>query len=235
MKPPLPAPSTELAAVLPSPGPTPLWARLTNVLACPGEVLEEVAGSPPRWRYGLGPTLILALMSFSLATGMNPDVSGAAAAAGAGGEAGAVVLAARVRLLSGLAALLAVVAGTAWSALVLWCLGRACLRARFSYGKAVEMVALTAPIVALGLVVTALLGAATGHADARPALSWLMGGLPADHRVRLAGETVNVFHLWATAVLALGLSKLGGVSFKDGAFWVFGYWLVFKLVLVALA
>ena len=39
----------------------------------------------------------------------------------------------------------------------------------------------------------------------------------------------------ANALLAIGLSKLSGVSFKESAFWVLGYWLLVKLALVVLA
>ncbi len=46
---------------------------------------------------------------------------------------------------------------------------------------------------------------------------------------------LNVFQLWTTAVLAVGLSKLARVPFKDAAFWVFGYWFMAKLALVMLA
>jgi hypothetical protein len=56
-----------------------------------------------------------------------------------------------------------------------------------------------------------------------------------DNRVREVLGVCNVFHLWTTTVLAVGLSKLSGVSFKESAFWVFGYWLVIRLALIVLA
>jgi hypothetical protein len=46
---------------------------------------------------------------------------------------------------------------------------------------------------------------------------------------------LNFFHLWTTTVLAIGLSRLSGVTFKESAFWVFGYWLVARVALILLA
>ena len=89
-----------------------------------------------------------------------------------------------------------------------------------------EVVALASIILALGAIVTALLIGASGNPDARPALSFFVPHLPSASPVRLLLDTFNFFHLWTTTVLAIGLSRLSGVSFKESAVWVFGYWLV---------
>ncbi len=125
-------------------------------------------------------------------------------------------------------------AGTFWSAFLLWFIGRAFLRTRFSYLKAVEVVALTSIIVALGAIVTALLIGISGDPATRPALSFFARRLPSTSHVRLLLDTLNFFHLWTTTVLAIGLSRLSGVSFKECAFWVFGYWVVARLALILL-
>jgi hypothetical protein len=36
-------------------------------------------------------------------------------------------------------------------------------------------------------------------------------------------------------VLAVGLAKLSGVTFKESAFWVFGYWVLLRIALILLA
>jgi hypothetical protein len=118
---------------------------------------------------------------------------------------------------------------------LLWFIGRAFLRTRFSYMKAVEVVALTGSIVALGAIVTALLISASGNPAARPALSFFAPRLPSDDPARLVLDILNFFHLWTTTVLAIGLSRLSGVTFKESAFWVFGYWLVARVALILLA
>ena len=103
------------------------------------------------------------------------------------------------------------------------------MRTHFSYLKALEVVSLTGSVAALGAIVTILLIAATGNTAVRPALSLLTGS----NQDSL--QALNVFHLWATAVLAIGLSKLSGASFREAAFWVFGYWLVARMGLILLS
>src|SRR5262249_28581514 len=76
-------------------------------------------------------------------------------------------------VVSGVAICLGAIGGTFWSALVLWLIGRVVLRSRFGFLKALEVVSLSATVLILGGVVTALLVSATGDATARPALSLL--------------------------------------------------------------
>ena len=137
-------------------------------------------------------------------------------------------------LVSSLTVCLAAFAGTFWSAFVLWFIGRVFLKVRFSYAKTLEVVGLTGVILVLGTVFTGLLIATSGDAAARPALSMLGGKLSAGPG-RQVLDTLNLFHLWTTTVLAIGLSKLSGVSFKEAAFWVFGYWLFARIALIILA
>jgi hypothetical protein len=226
-------PSVTPATAAPASAVTSLPARLANLLACPGEVFEDLAAAPPRLVNWLLPTLLVALTSSVLAAAL---ASGGPAIAsvvivGAGKTA---LLPPQRQVVSAVTITLAAFGATAWSALVLWFIGRVFLNARFSYGKAVEIVGLTGVIVSLGAVITALLVVASGDAAARPALSLFASGLPADDPVRAVLGVFDLFHLWATAVLAIGLSKLSGVSLKESAFWVFGYWLVLRLALILL-
>src|SRR6266545_3563248 len=134
-------------------------------------------------------------------------------------------------MVTSLTVCLAAFAGTFWSAFVLWFIGRVFLKVRFSYLKTLEVVGLTGIILVLGTIVTGLLIAASGDAAARPSLSMLGGKLCAG-RARQVLDTLNVFHLWTTTVLAIGLSRLSGVTFKEAAFWVFGYWLFARIALI---
>jgi hypothetical protein len=129
----------------------------------------------------------------------------------------------------------AAVVGSLWSAFVLWFISRFFLKVRVPAAKILEVIGLTSVILLLGTIVTALLGAAVGDPAARPALSLLAVGLkPESHLARVLGA-LNLFHLWTTAVLAIGLSRLAGVSFKEAAFWVFGYWVASRLALILLS
>jgi hypothetical protein len=89
-------------------------------------------------------------------------------------------------------------------------------------------------VLVLGAVVTQLLISASANPAARPSLALIVPKLAAGP-LRQVFDTLNVFHLWATGVLAVGLSKLSGVSFKEAAFWVFGYWLFARIALIILA
>ena len=89
--------------------------------------------------------------------------------------------------------------------------------------------------MALGAIVTALLIGIVGDPATRPALSFFAPHLPSASPVRLVLDMFNFFHLWTITVLAIGLSRLSGVTFKESAFWVFGYWLVARLALILLA
>lgn len=220
-----------------------LAAKLLDMLSSPGEVFDEVVAAPPRFANWLVPTVLVALASlFLLRASSNEGVSVVTTSQAVEAqpatldsvtvqaEAGSV----DSQKLSALATCGGAFAGTFWSAFLLWFIGRAFLRTRFSYLKTVEVVALTGSIVALGAIVTALLIGISGDPATRPALSFFARHLPSTNRVRLLLGTFNFFHLWIITVLAIGLSRLSGVSFKESAFWVFGYWFVARLALILL-
>jgi len=229
----LPAPNTD-------PVSTPLREKLLNIFVSPGEVFEEVVASPPKPACWLVPTLLVCLTAL-IALLVAPVKEQRAAELRHLLETGAIVSSETGRLFSRLlpAAVLTVatssVAGTFWSAFVLWCIGRMFLKTRFRYRKAMEVVGLTGMILALGTIVTALLIAATGDAAARPALSLLAGQSNTGNKVYSGLEAMNFFHLWAATVLGVGLSKLARVSFNEAAFWVFGYWVALRVALILLA
>src|SRR2546426_1400864 len=193
---------------------TPLRAKLVNIFVCPSEVFEEIAASPHKAANWSIPTVLVSLTGVvSIFISSANDLEAA--------QARAAVL----------TVILATWIGTIWSALVLSFIGRVFLKVQFSFVKAFEVVALTAMILALGSVVTSLLVVATGDAAARPAPSLLIAEFNPTDKLHSALSALNFFHLWATTVLAAGLSKLSGVSFKEAAFWVLGYWLAWRLSL----
>src|SRR5580658_10219530 len=97
---------------------------------------------------------------------------------------------------------------------------------RFSYWKSLEVAGLSGFILVLGAIFTFLLIAQSNNFAARPSLSlFLLKSHPSD-RLRAALDAFNLFHLWSVTLLAIGLSKLSATSFKESAYWVFGYWLL---------
>ncbi|MEO8426275.1 MAG: YIP1 family protein [Verrucomicrobiota bacterium] len=219
---------------------TPIHQKLLNIFVSPGEVFEEVIMAPPRMVNWVAPTLLICVAGLILlrvatsneptATAISPPVE-----VGAVSAAQAEKLSGDSQMISWLTVCLVAILGTLWSSFVLWFVGRAFLKTRFSFLKTVEVVGLTGIILVLGSIVTALLIAACGNSAARPALSLLASELDTTNPIRAVLDVLNLFHLWTTTVLAVGLSKLSGVSFKESAFWVFGYWLLARIALIILA
>ncbi len=219
---------------------TSLGAKLVNVFVCPRLVFDEVAGAPPRLWNWLVPTLLVCLTSLILLAATTGKEQVADRVRGMVQErqlssVEAESMSQGWRITSALGTAAGALAGTVWAAFVLWVMGRYFLKTRFAFGKALEVAGVSNVIVALGAVFTLALIGATGDAAARPALSLLAGPLPADSPVRALLEILNVFHLWAIALLAVGLSRLSRVSLKESAFWVFGYWVVTRMALILLA
>jgi hypothetical protein len=210
---------------------TSLREKMLNMLVTPGDVFDEVIAAPPcsaNWRV---PTLLVCLagiVSLRL-IGIEPLAQGRSLSV-----AEAQMMTGGWPLVSSLAVCLAAFAGTFWSAFVLWFMGRLFLKAHFSFVKSLEVVGLTGIILALGTVITGLMIAASGDAAARPAFSLLLKADSAS-TLRAMFDTLNVFGLWATAVLTIGLSRLSAVTLKEAAFWVFSYWLLARIALILLA
>jgi Yip1 domain len=219
--------------------PTSLRQKLFNIFVSPSDVFDEVIASAPNlanWRI---PTLFVCLATIiSLQTGsfavQSSDTIHHLTAAGTISAAQAQALAGAWPLLSALLVCLATFAGTCCSAFVLWFIGRAFLKVRFPYLKALEIVGLTGIISVLSSITTILLVAASGDPTTRLALSLLTTKLNHTGSFYQILETLNLFHLWSTTVLAIGLSRLCNVTFNEAAFWVFGYWMLARIVLILL-
>ncbi len=218
--------------------PTSTCEKLLNLFVSPTDVFDEVIASPPNlanWRI---PTLLACLLTIiSLQLGNLPTQSSASihhlAQSGAISAAQAQALAGAWPLLSALLVSIATFAGSCWSALILWLISRILLKVHFPYLKALEIVGLTGIISVLGSITTILLIAACGPA-ARPAFSLFLPNMSPTRTFYQILDTLNLFHLWSTTVLAIGLSRLCNVTFKEAAFWVFGYWMGARIVLIVL-
>lgn len=193
-----------------------LPVRLMFVFVSPGETFQRIASAPPNVANWVSSTILVAFAGIVLFKTI-PETEAAR------------------QWISALAGGLSAFVGVFWSALVLWFIGRVFLKTRFPFMKAVEIVALSGLVLALGTVVTALLISVSGDPTARPALSLFVDQSGTSARVHAALDVMNLFHLWTTTLLAMGLSRLSGVSFKESAFWVFGYWFLARIALALLA
>jgi hypothetical protein len=221
------------------PTPTLLRAKLLNVFAGPGEVFEEIVAGPPsaaNWRVPMLLVTLTGILLLGTATTEKQTATAIRQLVGAGtiSAAGAEASSGGWPLISSLMVCVSACAGTFWSAFVLWFIGRVFLKCRFSFLKAVEVAGLSTLILALGTVVTALLILATGDSFARPALSLLAGKFNPSDKLPQLLAAINLFHVWTAAVLSVGLAKLSGVSAREAALWVFGYWIVLRVALILL-
>ena len=224
----------------PPPAATSLAARLLDLFVSPSEVFEQVVAEEvnlANWRVPMllaclaGVVLLRVTAIDDQAAVAIQQLTGTAKASAGRGEA----MAGGWKILSSLAVCFGAVAGSLWSAFVVWLIGRCFLNVRFSYLKTLEIVGLTSIILVLGSIVTCLLIALSGDTAARPSLSLFGANRSSTMALRTVLDSMSVFHIWTTTILAIGLSKLSGVSFKESAFWVFGYWLGCRMALVILA
>ena len=231
---------TPTTALLLSPSSAPstsIRAKLLNIFVSPTDVFDEIIASPPNlanWRI---PTLLVCLASI-ISLHMGPFSAESSihrlAQVGTNSDAQTHALAGTWPLTSALSVCLATLCGSLWSAFVLWYVGRTFLKVNFPYVKALEIVGLTSIISVLGAIFTILLIAASGDPSAQPALSCLISKLDHNQRLYKIFATCNFFYLWSTTVLAIGFSRQCRVSFKEAAFWVFGYWIATRIILILL-
>jgi hypothetical protein len=113
--------------------------------------------------------------------------------------------------------------------LLIWLVGTRVFKAHFEFMTAVEAAALAGMIGLLGTLIRMLLALVTGNMAMTPGPVLLVRDFNPADRVHLVLAQLNVTTLWYLAVVALGLSKLGGASYGKAAGWVFGVWTVVVL------
>jgi len=218
---------------------TTTWARMLNVLVFPGDVFEEVVSAPLRLVNWRAPTLLVVLVTiisiqfgpFGASFGANLCGTNSTSDPFGRGD----LLAAWWPVASSLNIFAAAFGGSIWSAFVLWFIGRVFLGVRFSWLKTLEIVGLIGTVLTLGLIVTSVTAAIFGDIHACPAFSLFPGKLDSATALFQAFGAFDLFYIWSTAVMAIGLSKLSGVSVKESAFWVFSYWFAIRIGLIILA
>jgi hypothetical protein len=232
---------------------TSLVARMTNVFVAPGEVFDEVKSRPPRAFYWLGPLLISILTAvvfvwvvFSqeklLRSVREPQEKAIQKQVDAGKMSQAQAQKAIDMMEKFMSPMLMKIIGTGGAvmggfgmtflmAVVVWLVGTKRFHGEFSIMQAVEMTCLAGMISALGTIVAMLLAVATGSMMATPGPVLLVKAFDEANRVHRLLSQLNVMTLWHVAVMALGLSRLSGVSWGRAAAWAFGIW----ALIVALA
>src|SRR3954451_15785448 len=117
---------------------SPLRAKLVNVFASPGEVFEEVVSSPTRIMNWIVPIAMVGISGAVLVQVAATEGRTVEAAIGYVTHSGALAGSGQGRgMAAGMIACTGTVAGTFWSALVLWLMARVFLKTRIQFFKAV--------------------------------------------------------------------------------------------------
>jgi hypothetical protein len=231
-----------------------LPARLLNIFAEPGDVLEEVKVKPNSTGNWLVPALIFSvviiasfLVIFSQPAIIQQIREQQAKELDRKVEAGSMTRTEADNRLAGfdkmgptVMKIFLSIVGTItsfvrifWWAFILWLLSRFALRTPLSYLKLLEVVGLATMIVTLGAIIGCLMTIYRGQ------LSWTSPALlisqfdPKNKSHALIGMW-NPFTMWFVGVLAAGVAKLSGKSFGLALLVVGAYWVLWSLGLIAL-
>jgi hypothetical protein len=115
---------------------------------------------------------------------------------------------------------------------VIWIFGNKLFKADFEYMKAVEAAGLANIIYALAVLVSTLVSMVVGKLTYL-SLAFFLPEFDFTNKLHFAMAAVNPFYLWFAAVIACAMAKLSGVSWIKAAACVFGLWIGFRAILIA--
>ncbi len=194
-----------------------------NLIIAPEEAFAEVASSRATFENWFLPTLMTIAVGLVTAIGLENS----------GSLPGTEELMGIHRLEQIFAIISSVGVGTLWSALILFLISRIAFGNAVPFEKTLEAAGLINLILALGAVSTFFLSSLAGS-PTQPAVSVLLSQFDPTNPGHQFLQSLNLFQLWATVLLAIALSKLNQVSFSTAGFWVFGYWVALKWSLILL-
>ncbi len=197
-----------------------LTSRVFNVFAAPGDVFDEVRTQEPSTGNWLVPVLLACLKMTRQQADQALEMSEK--------FTGPIVM----KIFGSVGAVIANFAMLFFGGLIVWLLGKWVFKARFTYLKAVEVVALAGMINVLGGIVATLLAVAMGNMAMTPGPVLLVHEFNPANKLHVFLSQLNLFMLWYVAVMALGLARLSGASFAKAASWLYGIWAVFVAVAV---
>jgi hypothetical protein len=226
-----------------------LAGRMTNVIAAPGEAFEAVKNSPPCAANWVVPALLLVLLSWigiavifsqpainqQILQANEPAMQKQRESQHLSPEKAEQMRQMQEKWTPIIAAIgiglvwlfIGFVGPFIWG-LFLWLIGAKAFHGGFTYMKAVEVVGLANVIVTLGSVVWTLMVLSLNNLYASPSLGLLViNGYDPQSTVHGLLSQVNVMTFWVLAVRAVGLARLGNVSFAKAAACVFGIWFAY--------
>jgi hypothetical protein len=120
-------------------------------------------------------------------------------------------------------------------ALFLWLASKTILKSAVGYGKHLELYGCASWIGVLGGIVTVLMMVGLGSMAATPsgALA-LMGNFDHTNKLHMLLASLNIFSIWQTTVIGIGLSKFSDKPTNTGIGLAFGLWILWVALSVFL-
>ncbi|MGD0590620.1 MAG: hypothetical protein ABSA44_07465 [Bacteroidota bacterium] len=120
-------------------------------------------------------------------------------------------------------------------ALFLWLANKTILKSAVGYGKHLEMYGIASWIGVLGGIITVLMMAGLGSMAATPsgALA-LLGSFDPTNKLHMFLASLNIFSIWQTAVIGIGLSKFSDKQTGAGMGVAFALWIVWVALSILL-
>lgn len=238
------------------PEPSSLADRLTNVIAAPGEVFEEIRNVPARasnWIVPMILSCIVTIIYFWVAFSQPPVLRSVqeqrikamqkSVAEGKITQAQADQASAMyeriftptlVKIIGAGGAILAELAGLFLFGLALWIGLKCCTDGTCGYMKIVEVCGLSWMIDVPQKIVRLLLVAWKQNLLATASPTLFLDNPSTTNRTHVFLSIVDVIDIWWLAVLSLGLSKVASISYRTAALITFGIWFGFRIIMAFL-
>ncbi len=239
-----------------SEGISPLGTRIMNVFSSPGELFTEVARTPVQKSSWAVPYVLSLLLTLVFTYGLfsNPSLrqqiydtqlQGMQKAVEEGRMTQAQLDQMREGMeSSGLGMFMLfggvsqIVIGSAMFfglALLLWLTSKFGLKATAGYAKLLELTGLASFIALIGAVITLVLMYVFDSLRATPGAALaILDSYDRENKMHLFLSSLNVFTLWETSIIGIGLSKVANKSTGVGMGIAFGLWALWTIVTVAL-
>jgi Yip1-like protein len=236
----------------PPPEPSSLTDRLTNVIAAPGEVFDEIKNTPVRLSNWLVPMILSCIVTavyLCIAFSQPPILQGLQqqresamqkkVAAGKLTQAQAdqaTAITERfltptvLKAVGAGGAILAIVAGLFLMGLAIWLGLKCCTGASLGYMKAVEICGLALVIDVPQKILRILLVLWKENLLATASPTLFLANPSTTNKSDVFLSMFDVVDFWWLAVLSLGLSKAASIRYRTAAFIAFGVWYGFRIV-----
>ena len=224
----------------PLPSAPSLGKVLPDIFVAPSEVFQSLKNTAPSTALWLLPFIITSITLFTnetLKTEMKDFQSKKIQKMvdeGKFTQEQADKMEARTESMGGMMIAIGIVAGAIFvtafyfgGALFLWLANKTILKSAVGYGKHLELYGIASWIGVLGGIISVLMMVGLGSMAATPsgALA-LLGSFDPTDKLHMLFASLNIFSIWQTAVIGIGLSKLSDKQTGAGMGVAFALWII---------